>query len=134
MDKMNNIPDNTRLHSIDALRGFDIFWIMGIGAVIIQIAAIDQTPFWSKLALQFDHPYWDGFTLWNMIFFLFMFLSGISSPFSIDKQLQKGRSKKQTLRKVIKRGLILILLGIIYNTRGLELKPLDEYRYASVLT
>lgn len=133
MDKNNNKPDSTRLRSVDALRGFDMFWIMGIGAVIVQIAAIEQTPFWNTLALQFDHPYWDGFTLWDMIFPLFMFLSGISSPFSIDKQLQKGRSREQILWKVAKRGLILILLGIIYNTRGIELRPLAEYRYTSVL-
>jgi len=134
MDRKNNIPlGNGRLRSIDALRGFDMFWIMGIGSVIIQIAAIEQTPFWTNLALQFEHPYWDGFTLWDMIFPLFMFLSGISSPFSIDKQLEKGRSREQILWKVIKRGLILILLGIIYNTKGIELRPLSEYRYASVL-
>lgn len=133
MTQENHIPDNSRLRSVDALRGFDMFWIMGIGAVIVQIAAIEQTPFWNKLALQFEHPYWDGFTLWDMIFPLFMFLSGISSPFSIDKQLQKGRSKEQILWKVVKRGLILILLGIIYNTKGIELRPLAEYRYMSVL-
>ena len=130
-----NIPtsDNARLRSIDALRGFDMFWIMGIGSVILQVAAIEETPFWTGLAAQFEHPYWNGFTLWDMIFPLFMFLSGISSPFSVDKQLKNGRSKKQILWKVIKRGLVLILLGIIYNARGIELRPLAEYRYASVL-
>ncbi len=123
----------SRLRSIDALRGFDMFWIMGIGSVIVQMAKIEQTPFWNSLAIQFEHPYWDGFTFWDIIFPLFMFLSGLSSPYSIDKQLQNGRTKSQILWKVIKRGLILILLGVIYNTKGIELRPLAEYRYASVL-
>lgn len=126
-------PDTVRLRSIDALRGFDMFWIMGIGSVIVHIAAIEETPFWTSLAAQFEHPYWNGFTLWDMIFPLFMFLSGLSSPYSIDKQLASGRSKKQILCKVVKRGLVLILLGIIYNTKGIELRPFAEYRYASVL-
>lgn len=133
MNKDIDKPDTVRLRSIDALRGFDMFWIMGIGSVIMHIAAIEGTPFWTSFAAQFEHPYWNGFTLWDMIFPLFMFLSGLSSPYSIDKQLTSGRFKKQILWKVIKRGLVLILLGIIYNTKGIELRPLVEYRYASVL-
>lgn len=125
--------DKFRLRSIDALRGFDMFWIMGIGSIIVHIAVIEKTPFWIELAAQFEHPYWDGFTLWDMVFPLFMFLSGMSSPFSIDKQLKNGRSREQILWKIIKRGLILVLLGIIYNVQGIELRPLSEYRYASVL-
>ena len=137
LNKMNNIDNEkfvkSRLRSIDALRGFDMFWIMGIGGVIIQIATIHETSFWASLASQFEHPYWDGFTFWDLIFPLFMFISGLSSPFSIDKQLKSGRTRKQILWKIVKRGLILILLGIIYNTKELELRSLSEYRYASVL-
>lgn len=131
----NNVvqTDKARLRSIDALRGFDMFWIMGIGGVIVHLSVVEQTPFMSVLASQFVHPYWDGFTLWDMIFPLFMFLSGMSSPFSIDKQLNKGRTRKQILWRVVKRGVLLVLLGILYNTRGFELRPLEEYRYASVL-
>lgn len=54
--------NNVRLQSIDALRGFDMFWIMGVGGVFVQLAAIEQTPFWSTVAMQFEHPYWNGFT------------------------------------------------------------------------
>lgn len=133
MNKEAITRDKSRVRSIDALRGFDMFWIMGIGSVIVRMAAIENTPFWSGFAAQFEHPYWNGFTLWDMIFPLFMFLSGMSSPFSIGKQLESGRTRKQILWKVVKRGLILILLGIIYNTKGIELRPLAEYRYASVL-
>lgn len=129
----DKVLNNNRVRSIDALRGFDMFWIMGIGAVIVDMAAIGQTPFWTNLALQFEHPYWDGFTFWDLIFPLFMFLSGMSSPFSIDKQIERGRSRRQILWKVVKRGLVLVLLGVIYNTKGLELRSLAEYRYASVL-
>lgn len=39
--------DKARLRSIDALRGFDMFWIMGIGSVVVQVAAIEETPFWT---------------------------------------------------------------------------------------
>lgn len=124
---------NQRLRSIDALRGFDMFWIMGVGTFVAQVAEIVRTPFWTSLAVQFEHPYWNGFTFWDMIFPLFMFLSGLSSPFSISRQLQHGKTKKQILLKVVRRGLILVLLGIIYNAHGLVLKSPNDYRYASVL-
>ncbi|MCC6286816.1 MAG: DUF5009 domain-containing protein [Chitinophagaceae bacterium] len=121
-----------RLQSVDVLRGFDMFWIMGAGDFIVQMAGIQKTPFWTKLATQFDHPYWNGFAFWDLIFPLFMFLSGISSVFSIDVQLKKGNSRNEILTRVMKRGLILILLGIFYNN-GLNIKPLAEIRFPSVL-
>lgn len=121
-----------RLKSVDALRGFDMFWIMGAGDFFTTLAGIKKTAFLTGLAAQFEHPYWNGFTFWDLIFPLFMFLSGISSTFSIDAQLQKGKSRKQIVSRIIKRGIILILLGIFYNN-GLNIKPLAEIRFPSVL-
>ncbi len=121
-----------RLQSVDALRGFDMFWIMGAGDFITTMSGIQKTDFWTKLATQFDHPYWNGFTFWDLIFPLFMFLSGISSVFSIDNQLKKGSSRNQILARVIKRGVILILLGI-FNNNGLNISPLADIRFPSVL-
>lgn len=133
MKKEIKKPESNRIRSIDALRGFDMFWIMGFGAVIRQFIKVQGTPFWESLLPQFQHPYWHGFTFWDIIFPLFMFISGLTAPFSIEKQLSAGRSKQQILLKIVKRGLILVLLGVIYNARVIELRPLAEYRYASVL-
>ena len=123
---------STRLRSLDALRGFDMFWIMGAGDFITTMAGIKKTAFWQGLATQFEHPYWNGFTFWDLIFPLFMFLSGVSSPLSIDKQMSKGVSKNKILYKVIKRGVILILLGMFYNN-GFTIRPLEDFRFPSVL-
>jgi predicted acyltransferase len=57
---------------------------------------------------------------------------GCATPYSLGKDLEKGKSKSQLLARVIKRGLILVLLGIIYNN-GLEIMPLEEIRFGSVL-
>ncbi|MFT3946670.1 MAG: DUF5009 domain-containing protein [Agriterribacter sp.] len=123
---------SSRLLSLDALRGFDMFWIMGAGDCITTMSGIRQTPFWTTLAEQFEHPYWNGFAFWDLIFPLFMFLSGISSVFSIDAQFRKGNNRKQIITRIIKRGVILMLLGIFYNN-GLNIKPLAEIRFPSVL-
>ena len=59
-------------------------------------------------------------------------MAGVATPYSLGKELEKGKSREQLLQKVIKRGLILVILGIIYNN-GLEFKPLEEIRFGSVL-
>ncbi len=121
-----------RLYSLDALRGFDMFWIIGADDIFHKMAEITKTPFWEVLANQFTHPAWNGFHAYDLIFPLFLFLAGVATPYSIGKQLDNGRSRKELLYKVIKRGLILVLLGVIYNN-GLELKPISDIRFGSVL-
>ena len=59
-------------------------------------------------------------------------MAGVATPYSIGRELEKGRDKQQLLLRVIRRGLVLVLLGIIYNN-GLELRPISEIRFCSVL-
>jgi len=59
-------------------------------------------------------------------------MAGVATPYSVGKELEKGKSRQQLLLRVIRRGLVLVLLGIIYNN-GLEIKPLAEIRLPSVL-
>jgi len=121
-----------RLYSLDALRGFDMFWIMGAEEIFHKMSDISGTPFWNALSVQFNHPDWHGFAFYDLIFPLFLFLAGVATPYSIGKQLEKGHSKKSLLKRVIKRGFILVLLGVVYNN-GLEIMPISEIRFASVL-
>lgn len=121
-----------RLLSLDALRGFDMFWIMG-GEEIFHVLA--KTTGWAGavvLANQFTHADWNGFRAYDCIFPLFLFLAGVSTPFSLGSRLAKGDHRAHLARKIIQRGLTLVLLGIIYNN-GLFTKPLADMRYASVL-
>jgi predicted acyltransferase len=121
-----------RLYSLDALRGFDMFWIMGAEELFHSLAKITGSPFWSALSLQFTHPAWNGFHFYDLIFPLFLFIAGVASPFSVGRDLDKGKTRRQVLLRVIRRGLILVLLGVIYNN-GLVWKPLAEVRLPSVL-
>ena len=121
-----------RLYSLDALRGFDMFWIMGADALFHNIAKATGSPFWGALSDQLEHPAWNGFHFYDLIFPLFLFMAGVSTPFSVGKQYEKGRTRKQILYKVIKRGLILVLLGLVVNN-GLEIRPIADIRFGSVL-
>ena len=125
-------PIPQRLYSLDALRGFDMFWIIGAEEVFHGLANATGSPFWQAISNQFTHPAWNGFHVYDLIFPLFLFLAGVSTPYSVGRELEKGKSKQQLMLRVIRRGFILVLLGIIYNN-GLQLRPLSDIRFMSVL-
>jgi predicted acyltransferase len=129
-DDINTAP--TRLLSLDALRGFDMFWIMGGEEIFHTMAKATGSPFWGAVANQFTHPDWNGFHLYDLIFPLFLFMAGVSTPFSVGRELEKGKSKKQLVLRVIKRAFILVLLGLVVNN-GLNIMPISQIRFASVL-
>ena len=120
-----------RLLSIDALRGFDMLFIMGGAALLVALAEWFPCSFTQALAEQMDHVEWHGLRHHDTIFPLFLFIAGISFPFSLAKQRQKGRSAWAIHRKVIVRGLMLVFLGVVYN--GLLDFDFENLRYASVL-
>ncbi len=121
-----------RLQSLDALRGFDMFWIIGAEEIFHAMSKATNAPFWKSLSEQFEHPNWNGFSAYDLIFPLFIFVTGIAATYSLGGAMEKGTAKKELLQKVIKRGLILFLLGVIYNN-GLQIRPISDIRFMSVL-
>ena len=126
------VKNHQRLFSLDALRGFDMFWIMGGEEIFHTLAKATGSPFWKTIANQFTHPDWNGFHLYDLIFPLFLFMAGVATPYSTGRELEQGKTKQQLVLRVIRRGLILVLLGIIYNN-GLQIRPLSDIRFPSVL-
>lgn len=102
-----------RLASLDALRGFDMLMISGGGAFLSLMGGKTNLAFIDAVANQFEHPDWNGFTFYDFIFPLFLFLAGVSLAFSLSSGLSKGVSKKELLKKVFIRMLILFGLGIL---------------------
>jgi predicted acyltransferase len=123
----------TRLYSLDALRGFDMFWIMGADALFQSLsAAVPHSGFLKVISDQLEHPAWNGFHFYDLIFPLFLFMAGVSTPFSVGRDLEKGKTRGQLVLRVVKRGLILVLFGLIVNN-GLEIRHLADIRFPSVL-
>ncbi|HVZ56442.1 MAG TPA: DUF5009 domain-containing protein [Chitinophagaceae bacterium] len=121
-----------RLYSLDALRGFDMFWIMGAEEIFHALATATGAPVWTTISTELTHPDWNGFHFYDLIFPLFLFIAGVATPYSVGRELERGKTRSQLLGRVVRRGLVLVLLGIIYNN-GLVIKPLAEIRFASVL-
>ncbi len=125
-------PTSRRMLSLDALRGFDMLFIMGGAALLAALAQWWPCVFTEELALQMKHVEWHGLRHHDTIFPLFLFIAGISFPFSLAKLQQDGRSSAAIHWKVLRRGLTLVVLGIIYNGL-LSSWDLCHARYASVL-
>ena len=128
---MENENKPKRLYSLDALRGFDMFWIMGGEAIFAGLATLTGWPVLKWWAMQLEHVQWHGFHFYDMIFPLFLFIAGISFPFSMAKRTAINESRESIYKHVIFSGLILVFLGIIYNN-GIRFN-LGELRYGSVL-
>jgi predicted acyltransferase len=129
--KISGAKGTERLQSLDVMRGFDMLWIIGGGSLIIALAKSTQWVWLQALAEQMEHVQWQGFHFEDLIFPMFMFISGVAIPFAINSKIEKGTRKGLLLSRIIKRGIILVLLGILYN--GALEKGFVNVRVASVL-
>ena len=120
-----------RIISIDALRGFDMFWISSGDAFFIALFTFINTPLFLQFAEQFDHPAWAGFRFYDLIFPLFLFIMGVSMPLSITRRLERGDSRNKLYVHLFRRTVTLLLLGLIYN--GLFNFDFAAQRYSGVL-
>jgi len=112
-------PVSPRLMSLDALRGFDMFWILGGDFIVTTAGKMsggnDQTwTLFGWLASQFRHKDWDGFAFYDLIFPLFVFISGVSVVFSITKETQQ-HGRTGALNRIVRRAALLFVLGIFYS-------------------
>jgi len=102
-----------RIMSVDALRGFDMFWIAGGQAFVMEFCKLFSNPLPPWLDRQFDHVVWEGFVGWDLIMPLFLFIVGVAMPFSVGKRLERGDSRRSIYRKVIYRVVVLWVLGMV---------------------
>ncbi|MFY8272546.1 transmembrane glucosamine N-acetyltransferase NagX [Pseudoalteromonas sp. SSDWG2] len=125
-----------RLASLDALRGFDMFWILGGQALFAALFVLTGWQGWKAFEAHTVHVPWHGFTFYDLIFPLFIFLSGVAmglNPKRIDHLPLPERMV--FYNKALKRVAILIGLGVLYNHGWGKGVPMnyDEVRFASVL-
>ena len=113
MDSVNPISTGGRVASLDALRGFDMFWIIGGDTIVRSLPAITDAPWTRFLARQVEHNAWAGFTFYDLVFPLFLFVIGAVFPFSLLKRVETGKSRTRVYLHIVKRTLILILLGLM---------------------
>ena len=130
-----NTVDNKpqRLLSIDALRGFDMLLISGGGTFLVLLENKTGLAGVDWIADQLKHPTWNGFTFYDFIFPLFLFIAGVSMAFSLNKGIEMGLSKSELYKKAFWRMLILVILGIIDKNQPVTFFEPSQIRVASVL-
>jgi len=116
-----NLVKPNRILSIDVLRGFDMLLIIFADRFFIGLNNGAGTPFTSALAIQFDHPEWFGSTFYDIIMPLFLFVVGAVIPFSLSKKIQANTSISAIYGKLLKRVVILFILGWIVQGNLLAL-------------
>lgn len=123
-------PATPRLLSLDALRGFDMFWIVGAEELVRGLGKITEGGLIGLIADQLRHKAWAGFHFEDLIFPLFVFIVGVSLVFSLTKAIaQAGR--RAALIRIVRRFAFLYLLGIL-SYGGLS-TPVEKIRLLGVL-
>lgn len=103
-----------RLVSLDALRGFDMFWIIGGCGLILAIAEFTgNSSFIATVKHHIEHVGWNGFAAIDLVFPLFVFISGVSMPFSLTAKLERGEAKWRLYRRLVRRAILLVGLGLL---------------------
>ena len=100
--------------SVDALRGFDMFWIIGGDSLVYALNRMSQTRPVSFLAGQLEHAEWEGFHAYDLIFPLFIFIMGASLFFSLSRTLVRA-GRAEALKRVFLRTIALYLAGLFFN-------------------
>src|SRR5262245_23620783 len=119
-----------RLMSLDALRGFDMFWIVGGEELVHALYKGWPNPVTRLLDTQMDHQPWEGVHFYDLIFPLFVFIVGASIVFSLTKAIEQV-GKAAALKRILIRSVVIYCFGLLVY--GGISKGLDQVRWMGVL-
>lgn len=109
----------SRAVSLDALRGFNFIWILGGEGVVLALAQMcagkgaTLDAIGDFLHTQITHAAWEGFTFYDLIFPLFIFITGVAITLSLPRLIEHEGQGEAHLR-IVRRALLLYALGVIY--------------------
>ncbi len=119
-----------RLMSLDVLRGFDMFWIVGAEELVQGLRRLGDNAPIQVVATQLEHVQWAGFHFEDLIFPMFVFIVGVSLVFSLGRTIAET-GKAGAAARIARRALLLYALGIFYY--GGFSTPFHEIRLMGVL-
>jgi predicted acyltransferase len=92
-----------RLISLDAFRGITI-----AGMILVN-----DPGSWDHVYAPLQHAHWHGWTPTDLVFPFFLFIVGVALTFSFKRRLERGGTRAALLAQVVRRTIILFLLGLI---------------------
>lgn len=124
--------DGDRLMSVDAYRGLVMIALAANGFGIYQTSRnFPDSIWWQRFGHQFEHVPWVGCVFWDLIQPSFMFLVGVSAPWSLANRLKRGQSWIGAFLHALVRSVILILLGVMLSSNGASE---TNFTFVNVLT
>ena len=121
-----------RLESLDALRGFDLLMLVAVSDLIEKLAEVIDKPWMQGVMECFTHKTWEGFSPWDLVMPLFMFMAGVAIPFALNKYREGGERKSLYLR-LGRRVLLLWIFGMMVQGNLLALDPDRIYLFTNTL-
>lgn len=121
-----------RLESLDVLRGFDLFCLVVLEMVLHPLAHAIDMPWFNSFMWGFSHVEWEGFSTWDLVMPLFLFMAGVSMPFSLSRYKDMP-DKMAVYRRIGKRVLLLWVFGMMCQGNLLALDPDRVYLYSNTL-
>ncbi|MCH5182395.1 MAG: DUF5009 domain-containing protein [Prevotellaceae bacterium] len=122
-----------RLLSLDILRGLDLFLLVFLQPVLWKWLSLCDVPWTEALRRQLDHEVWQGFRFWDLVMPLFLFMSGVSMPFSLSKYLKGEAPLRAACGRIVRRCVLLFLLGMVVQGNLLGFDPDAIYLYTNTL-
>jgi len=119
-----------RLESLDILRGFDLFCLVGLEALVHALGKAINASWFASVTDAFTHADWIGFSPWDLVMPLFMFMAGVTIPFT---RTSGSGSKGRMWLKIIKRVALLWIFGMMCQGNLLSLNPDRLYVYSNTL-
>ncbi|MBR4994565.1 MAG: DUF5009 domain-containing protein [Alistipes sp.] len=121
-----------RLESLDVLRGADLFFLVALGPIMGKIASAADAEWLNKGMWIFHHVDWEGFSPWDMIMPLFMFMAGATIPFAMERY-RRDNNKGAALWHILRRVVVLWIFGMMCQGNLLALNPDRIYLYTNTL-
>ncbi len=135
-----NYPTNRRLESLDALRGFDLLFLVAISDIMEELAEVIDTPWMAAVMECFTHKKWEGFSPWDLVMPLFMFMAGVAIPYSLGKYREEKYKIQNSKFKISnhywrlgKRVLLLWIFGMMVQGNLMALDPDRIYLFTNTL-
>lgn len=127
---------SNRLVSLDVYRGVIMILLaseaFGIADTAKKILADSpDSSLWQNILYQFSHVPWGGITIWDMIQPSFMFMVGVSMPFSYGKRKKADHTYWQSFLHAAWRGVVLVLLGVFLRSMN---QPSTNWFFMDVLS
>ena len=133
-----------RLQSLDALRGFDLLMLVAVSDLVEELAEVIDKPWMGTVMDCFTHKKWEGFSPWDLVMPLFMFMAGVAIPFALRPASERGRTKNEASTKggwtevalywrIGRRVLLLWIFGMMVQGNLLALDPNRIYLFTNTL-